>query len=456
MLTTPASQPAAIRLRRRIVVVALAVLVAAGILAVALRSPVRLPPSVSANELDPAVVAAIEQARTAIVRAPRSGAAWGRLGMVFLAHHIDRQARDCFVQAEALDPQNPRWPYLQAMLLSLEDSETTIVKLQRTAEICPEAVDAPRLRLAEAFLAAGRLDAAEAGFLSVLGRPGENPRARLGLARVEFNNDRLADAVSQAASALSDRRTRKAAHVLLAEIEQRRGNHAQAAAALRTAAKLPEDAPWPDPYLEEIARHKTGWQASLEQAQSLLKSGNGATAAALLRQTAGKYPAAPYVWLTLGRCLVETGDIDGAEQAFRSAVRLQGDSADANYHLGVVLLARKKLKEATASLKEAVTLKPDFAEAHLMLARSILLEGDDRGAIDSLRTAVRCKPQFGDAYRALGELLYEAGEREEALVLLQTAANLNPDDEALSQILERVRKEEPPTKKAPGASEVPR
>jgi tetratricopeptide (TPR) repeat protein len=113
------------------------------------------------------------------------------LGFVLVAHHIDREARICFVEAEKLDSRNPRWPYLQAMLLSHEDSEQAIRKLERTIDLCPGDEDAPRLRLGESLLALGRLTSADEQFRKVLSRDGANARApRIGSRRLSARKAR--------------------------------------------------------------------------------------------------------------------------------------------------------------------------------------------------------------------------------------------------------------------------
>src|SRR5262245_1791438 len=76
-------------------------------------NPVLSLPEIDKAKLDPAVAQSIEGAEAEIRRGPRDGAAWGRLGMVFHAHELGREARACYAQAELLQDQNPRWPYYQ-------------------------------------------------------------------------------------------------------------------------------------------------------------------------------------------------------------------------------------------------------------------------------------------------------------------------------------------------------
>jgi tetratricopeptide (TPR) repeat protein len=398
------------------------------------------PPTIDSAGLDPAVATAVAQARGAVLRTPRSGAAWGKLGLVLVAHHIDREAHICFAQAEQLEPRNPRWPYLQAMLLSLEDSDQTIQKLERSTELCAGESELPRLRLGEALLAEGRLEAAEARFREVLRRNDSNARARLDLARVALQRDHLDEARQNLSLALHDARTRKTAHLLLAEVEQRGNNRSAATDALRLAANLPDDEAWPDPFLQDLAGLKTGRDAAIERAQQLLGQGRNAEAAHELHRIVQSGPAGHYAWLLLGKALGGLGHIAEAELAVRSALRLEGDSSEAHFQLGAILFARSNLDGATAEFRRAAELRPNSAEAHYMLGQCRLQAGDESGAIEEYRTAAGCRPDYAEALAALGGLLLAHGERGEGLVALRRAAAIRPDDANIRQQLERAEK----------------
>jgi tetratricopeptide (TPR) repeat protein len=399
------------------------------------------PPAIALDGVDRAVASAVEQCRAAVARTPRSGAAWGKLGLVLVAHHIDPEARFCFVQAERLDPRNPRWPYLQAMVLNMEDSEEALRKLQRTVALCVADMDAPRLRLGELLLGLGRYDAARDQFLAIASPLTGNNRARLGLARVDFQCDRLDDAARDVAEPLRDPRTRKAAHQLLAEIEQRRNRPQAAAYALNQAAALPDDQPWPDPFLEEVERFRTGRDAGLERAQQLLREKNAAEAAAILQTIVRDYPEDYRPWMLLSLALGDLGRVPAAEEAARNSVRLEADSGDAHYFYGAVLFVQGKWEAAAESFRRAAQLRPNSAEAHYMLGRCLLETGNQDRAVEAFRTALRCRPEFPDALAALSEILVREGRASEVVSPLRRAAELNPLDDRIRRLLEQAEAE---------------
>ncbi len=409
----------------------------------ALRPGAATPPALAGEGLDSAVVAALERGRAAVIRRPRSGASWGELGMLFLAHHFDSQAAVCLVRAEELEPRNPRWPYLQAMVLSFENSEQSVRKLERAVELAGDDFDMPRLRLAEALLAQDRIDEAERKFLEILNTDGANSRARLGLARVALQRDRPDAGIDQLAHALDNPSTRKGARQLLAQLELRRGNRDKADAALREAATLPDDTPWPDPYAREMSQRQTGRQAALERAAQLLGQGRSPEAVEVLNHAVHDYPDAHYAWYLLGVAHLRMNDVAEGEQALRTSLRLEKNSAEARFQLGAVLFSRGMMRQAADCFRESARLKPDAGDAYYMLGQCLVQTGDPAQAMAAFRTALHCRPQFADAHAALAELAFEEGRNDEALVHLRQAASLKPADERIRDFIKRVENEVP-------------
>src|SRR5262245_38778395 len=114
----PAEQGPAPPRRRRLVVVLLLALVLVGSAAVTAwwrtRSQAPVPPPVPEG-LSPKVASALNVARKEAIENPRSGTAWGLLGLSFTAHGFDDQAAECFREAHRLDKDDDRWPYMLAL-----------------------------------------------------------------------------------------------------------------------------------------------------------------------------------------------------------------------------------------------------------------------------------------------------------------------------------------------------
>jgi tetratricopeptide (TPR) repeat protein len=403
------------------------------------REPTPEPPAVDLAGVDPAIAAAVEVGRTKVRQSPRSADAWGQLGMILAAHDFAAAALACFAEAERLDRQEPRWLHYQGVALSLSDPAAALPKLRRAVALCGDDPIAPRLLLADVLLGQGRFDEAAGHYRHLLERNPRNAWAHLGLARVAVAEDRPQDSLDDLHQAAASQYCSKAAHTLLAQVQRRLGNTAAATAELRRAADLPDDPPWPDPFVEAIEELQIGENASLKRAARLINQNRIAEGVRLLRQTTRDYPQSYGVWLMLGQGLLKGQDLADAEQALRQAVRLAPTPVDAQYYLGATLLERGETRAATDCFREVVRLKPDHALAHYQLGHCLVLLEDRAGAIGAFRDALRARPDFADAHANLGKLLLESGQRAEALDHLRQAVDLDSAIPNIHQLLEQAR-----------------
>ncbi len=407
------------------------------------RTPLPPPPALDPAGVDPVVWKAVAAARAEVEGKPGSARAWGRLGMVLLAHQFRAEAVACLTRAEQLDPGDVRWPYYQALAVRRSDPEATIACLRRAVAAGPEH-EGPRLLLAEMLLQRGQVDAAEALFRAVLDREPDNSRACLGLAQAAFERDDLAACRDRLHQAEDDPRTRKAARSFLAEVEQRCGDRPAADKALREARDLPDDLPWPDPLAESVQALVVGHLEVVTRAASLLQQDRLDQAIPLLQRAVQDYPESSWARVLLGRAWLRAGNLAAAGEMFREAVRRTPEAVEAQFYLGVVLSEQKDWEAAVPYFREAARLKPDHALAWYNLGFCRQRQGDRAGALEAFRTAVACKPQFAEARVHIGELLAEEGQTAAALEQLRQATRLAPHDDRARRLLEAVEKQVPP------------
>jgi protein O-GlcNAc transferase len=391
--------------------------------------------------VDPAIVAAVEQARRKVVQSPRSANAWGLLGTVLVVHEFRPEGNFCLARAERLAPGELRWPYFQALsALRATDVETALPKLERTVALGGDRFDSPRVRLAELLLSLNRLDEAEAHFQHLVEKDPRHAQAHLGLARLCSQRGKLQESLRHLDVARNHPHTRKAAHLLLAEVQHRLGNAAAAEQARQRAAGLSDDPYLPDPLNDEATNLRTGKVAALDRARSRTIEGNVTAALALLTQTVRDYPEADDAWLQLGQAFLQREDPEAAEKALRRAIELAPLSHLNHYYLGAALIVRGDDKAATRCFRKAIALKPDYAPAHHNLGNCLVAAGDTSGALDAYRTAVRCEPNLFETHVALATLLAQTGQLAEALVHARHALRLKPADPNARQLEERVKR----------------
>lgn len=406
------------------------------------RTPLPQPPVLDSTGVDPVVWHAVEKARAEVCRAPQSARAWGRLGMVLSAHQFRSEAAACLARAEQLNPDDARWPYYQAMAIRRSDPESASVHLRRALAAGTEHEE-PRLLLAELLLQRGQLDESETLFRGVLRRQPDNGRAHLGLAQAALERDDLTAGLEHLRPVQDDPHARKTAHLLLAEINQRRGDRAAAEKALHEGQGLPEDAPWPDSLYAPVQEMVVGYLEVVTHATALLQQNQAEKAIPLLQRTAEDYPEAGWACVLLGRAWIRTRNLPAAEQALRESVRRTPDSVDGHFYLGVVLSEEKNYAAAIPYFQKAVQLKPDYALAWYNLGFCRKQQGDRAGACEAFRKTIACKPQFAEARINLGELLAEEGKYDEAEEQLRQGIQMSPDDNRARKLLENVRKRKP-------------
>ena len=124
-------------------------------------------------------------------------------------------------------------------------------------------------------------------------------------------------------------------------------------------------------------------------------------------------------------------DWSAAIAALRSTLSSSAQTADAaraeaNNTLGRLLgRAGAASADVAAAFREAIRLRPDYAEAQNNLGLVLIQAGDDPGGIAALREAVRLAPDYADAHANLGAALTPT-DPDEAIRELERAVALAP------------------------------
>jgi tetratricopeptide (TPR) repeat protein len=398
-----------------------------------------VPPDAPADDNDPGVAVAVRLARERVLKEPRSGAAWGELGEVFIANELEEQAAFCFVQAERFEPNNPRWPYFRGgPIVNQGDRAGSLPYFQRAADLgdaASEANDAPRLLLAETLLALGRLDEAEGHFRRVLDRHPDDLRAQYGVGLLAEARDRWEAARDHFRRCLGNPQSQQKACVQLAAVSQRLGDAAEADKFRQQADRLPKDFDWNDPYVTEYLTHAVKKRRRYRLAEALEAANRLGEAVAVLQPMADDNPDDYLPQLSLAKDLGRMGEFGRAERALRRALQLAPDKAQVHYYLSLILmmegqdlerqgnadLARKPFREAVERAREALTITPDNGYAYMTLGLSLKHLGERADGLAALRQAVRCNPELPELHFYLGDLLAEEGARAEARRQLEDA-----------------------------------
>jgi tetratricopeptide (TPR) repeat protein len=385
---------------------------------------------------EPAAVAAITAAREQVLEEPRSGPAWGRLGMVLLAHTFQPDAEQCLARAAQLDPKQAKWIYLQGRIVETRDPEAALPLLRRAADLAQD-TNVPRLHLAETLFTQGHIEEAEQEFQRVLGEEPDNARAHYGLGCLLHGRHDLVGSADQLRRAARAAPTLRGTHALLAEIYRRQGDRESEERELALLQNS-EELDWPDPYMDEVDSYLAGSAARLARAERLARRGRWEEAVGILKEVLQTTPDSFSARLALARRLATVGEFSEAEEHFQAALAVRPDSFDALSGLALVLQTRGDYRGAARCYERMLARQPGHALAHFHLANCQQQLGDRAGAIESLRAAQRSKPDFALAHKVLGRLLAERNENDEAIRHLQDALRLEPNDSETKELIQRI------------------
>lgn len=113
-------------------------------------------------------------------------------------------------------------------------------------------------------------------------------------------------------------------------------------------------------------------------------------------------PGDSEAWISLGGLYNETGDASRAETAYQRVVELEPENAhQVFFNLGALRInadprTDSDVRQAVAAFRKAIEIKPDYANAHKQLGFALLSLGDQAGARQELQNYVRLAKDASD------------------------------------------------------------
>jgi tetratricopeptide (TPR) repeat protein len=416
------------------------------------KTPDTIPPEIPSVIHDTEIIAALERARNSVITSPKSGQAWGELGMVFLAHRFYDQSNICFAEGARLDPANPRWPYFIGLHYLQDGTRPAIPYLQTAYALAKEPVykSAARTRLAEACLDAGELIEAEKLLEEEVSANPQNPRAYHGQAVLAIHRGDYHAAIrylNQTPNAAMHRQTAATLATCLRQL----GNVAEAQRLERASAST-IDEPWPDPYIAESSQRQTGFASRLRKASDLQKQGRTGEAAIMIEELVRANPNDQTLVL-LGYNLLQLHQHSQAERVLRMALSKNNNHSLAHDYLGLALSmqaeekskagdkakAMSMLEEALLEFRLAAKLNPAEVTARLHTGLALKSLGKLSEAADEYRAALVVSPDYAGIYLELGDVLLEMNKPGEAIPFLEEAIRLTSPNERADKLLAKAK-----------------
>jgi tetratricopeptide (TPR) repeat protein len=427
------------RLRRRLVAVGLAALAAAGCVpkeqgpsAGAARPALREVTEPDLANLDPAVRSQLQAMRQGVlalaaqpaVDARSLGQGYGELGRLYHAYELYTPARDAYANAEALAPDDYRWPHLLGNVeRSLGDAEAAAAAFERA--VAHKSDDVAALEsLARVDRELRRPEQAERAVQQALAIRPDSAGALLVGAQLAADRGDAKAAAALYEKLLTAQPSATKLHQPLVQLYRAldRPDAAERQARLVGDGSLVID----DPLLLELTELRSGAQSDLNAGNAAFEGGDFSAAAAAFQRAAEAQPDNANAWVNLGSARFRAGDTKGAMTAYRRALKLKPNDALTHFNLGTVLARDGRDDEAVAEYRAALAVDPRYAPARFNLANALRRGKRCEEAIGLYRQLVDDDP--GDGPARLGEAvcLVDLGRHADARQRLKEALQAMP------------------------------
>ncbi|WP_309895742.1 tetratricopeptide repeat protein [Archangium sp.] len=161
--------------------------------------------------------------------------------------------------------------------------------------------------------------------------------------------------------------------------------------------------------------------------------GKLAEAMALLQGLTVRFPSVPEPKERLGRLLLESADLPGAEVQALALVKLGGTPA-AHMLLGDVRMAQARPAEAETEYRKVLEQTPSFVGAQIAVGMALQKQGRNEEAISFLEGAVQSGADSLELWSTLGSVNRRAGRYARAVEVHRRVAEMAPK-QALGHVL---------------------
>lgn len=363
------------------------------------------------------------------------GTEYGQMGALLMAAELNDPAESALLNAEALAPDEIRWPYYLGHLYRAKgDIPNAIAAFERVLRSAPN--DGPTMIwLAEAALDQGRPDAAERLLTKALSLQPRSAAAHYGLGRAALARKDYVRAAQSLEQALALDNKASIIHYSLAMAYRGSGDHRRAESHLQQRGTLQLE---PDPLrkaLDEMLHSALTYERNADIAGN---RSEWAAAAEYLRKAVALAPTRASPRHKLGTALFYLKDRRGAFEQFQEAVRLSPSFAGAHYALGVMHEEAGEHRQAIESYSAAVKSDTAHVDARLGLANALRRSGRLGASLLEYERVLRIDPGAVRARFGYAAALIRLNRYREARDRLVEAMALFPNEPSFARAAARL------------------
>ncbi|MDA9291614.1 tetratricopeptide repeat protein, partial [bacterium] len=152
-------------------------------------------------------------------------------------------------------------------------------------------------------------------------------------------------------------------------------------------------------------------QQALKQAETLVK----------------QFPQSAILFNIQGAVLKGLGQLDASIEAYKKALAIKPDYAEAYLNMGVTFREQAQLEKAIAAYNKALAIKPDYADAYNNMGVALKEQGNLEEAIEAYHKAITIKSDYADAHLNMFIILQYQDNLEEAIDAGNKALAIKPD-----------------------------
>ena len=298
---------------------------------------------------------------------------YGKLAQLYHAYSLVSAARDSYLKANQLAPNDFRWIYLLGKLDHQEGRFDDAIRRYQTARRLQPDYIAALVNLGNIFLELNRLDDARENFTAALAIDKNNPAAHYGLGQVAVSKRNYAEAVDHFQQTLAQVPGANRVHYSLAMAYRGLGDSGKAKAHLAQQGSVGVRVA--DPLVDRLQDLITGERVYLARGKVAFEAGRYADAVNEFRKAVASKPVSVTARINLGAALTQVGDVNGAVEQFEEALKIDPGKVNAHYNLAVLLSGQNKHEQAITHLRSALSVEENDLNARLLLAQELKNSG---------------------------------------------------------------------------------
>jgi tetratricopeptide (TPR) repeat protein len=343
--------------------------------------------------------------------------AYGAMGQIYQAYALQLPARECYLNASLLEPNDFRWIYLLGKIDQQEGQfEDAITRYLKARKLRPDYV-AVRVNLGNAYLQLNRMDLARTSFNEALALETNNAASLYGLGQLALSERRYSEAVTYLEKALKQVPEATRIHYSLGMAYRGLGDFAKTR--FHLAQRGTVGVRVADPLIDELPELIGGERLHLTRGRMAMEAMRFHDAEREFRKAVIARPNSVVAHLNLGTALMQTNDLTGAVAEFEEALRLDPRNANAQFNLAIVLVKQNKNGEAVAQLQSLLTVDPNDVDARLFLARELLKLERPEEALQEFSRVAQISPDNEEALMEEVRLLRQEKRYKQAVDRLE-------------------------------------